>query len=195
MRVIAGLAKGHHLKSPPGKTTRPTSDKIKGALFAMLESLYDLDGARVLDLYAGTGALAIEAISRGAAHADLVEENRPICALIKENLALTKFTERAAVHCLPVDSALRAPYFTRGPAYDIILLDPPYADPDITNVMEALAAGSLVGQETVVVLEHGKRFALQTTYGRLCLLKTRCHGDTCLSIFLVPGAQAPAGDE
>lgn len=185
MRVIAGSAKGHHLKEPPSAATRATADKIKGALFAMLDSLYGVEGARVLDLYAGTGALAIEALSRGASWADLVEQNRAACAVIRENLAHTKCIDRAAVHCLAVRTALSAPYFTQGRAYDIILLDPPYADPEIGHVMAVTAGSNLLTDDTVVVLEHARRFAVDEAYGRLHLLKTRCHGDTCLSIFTV----------
>lgn len=190
MRVIAGSAKGHHLKEPTSGATRPTADKIKGALFAMLDSLYGVHGARVLDLYAGTGALAIEALSRGAAWADLVDESRAACAVIRENLARTKCAQRAAVHCLPVRRALSAPHFTRGRAYDIILLDPPYGDPDIGQVMDMTAGSGLVADDGVVVLEHARRFAVQESYGRLRLLKTRCHGDTCLSIFLLAEGDA-----
>jgi 16S rRNA (guanine966-N2)-methyltransferase len=189
MRVIAGSAKGHQLKPPPSEATRPTGDKIKGALFAMLESLCGLEESRVLDLYAGTGALAIEALSRGAAWADLVEESRTVCAVIRDNLAHTKCSDRAAVHCMTVRAALAAPSFAQGPAYDIIILDPPYADPHINTVMETLAGAPLVGDDTVVVLEHARRFAVQPSYGRLRLLKTRCHGDTGLSIFTVAGEQ------
>jgi 16S rRNA (guanine966-N2)-methyltransferase len=183
MRVIAGSAKGHHLKPPPGPSTRPTADKIKGSLFAMLESYCGLEETRVLDLYSGTGALAIEALSRGAAWADLVEESRAVCAVIRENLAHTKMVDHAAVHCMSVHTALASPYFTESPAYDIILLDPPYADPDIGKVMDRLADSHMVGDQTVVVLEHARRFDVKQEYGRLHLVKTRCHGDTCLSIF------------
>jgi 16S rRNA (guanine966-N2)-methyltransferase len=183
VRVIAGSAKGHHLKAPPSQATRPTGDKVKGALFAMLESLCGLEDTRVLDLYAGSGALAIEALSRGAAWADLVDDNRGACAVMRDNLAHTKCAERARVHCLPVQSALTSPYFTQGPSYDIILLDPPYADPHIGAVMEQIAASPFVGAATVVVLEHAWRFAVPEGYGRLRLHKTRRHGDTCLSIF------------
>jgi 16S rRNA (guanine966-N2)-methyltransferase len=190
MRVIAGSARGHHLKPPPSSATRPTADKIKGALFAMLESLCGLEGMRVLDLYAGTGALAIEALSRGAEHADLVEDNRQVCAVIRENLAHTRTNERATVLCMSVRTVFSAPYFTQGQSYDIILLDPPYADPGIGRVMETLAASTLVADETVVVLEHAKRFAVPEAYGRLRLLKTRVHGDTGLSIFVT--ASRPA---
>jgi 16S rRNA (guanine966-N2)-methyltransferase len=185
MRVIAGTAKGHHLKAPASRATRPTGDKVKGALFAILETFCGLEGTRVLDLYAGSGALAIEALSRGAAWADLVDDNRPVCNVIRENLAHTKLTDRARVHCMTVHAALAAPYFTDGLPYDIILLDPPYADPDIGAVVETLAATSMVGGDTVIALEHAERFAVQPAYGRLHLLKTRCHGDTCLSIFTV----------
>ncbi len=183
MRVIAGTAKGHHLKEPASSVTRPTADKIKGALFAMLDSLYGVVDARVLDLYAGTGALGIEALSRGAAWADFVEENRAACAVIRENLARTRLAERAAVHCMTVRSALSVPHFTQGRAYDIILLDPPYADPDIGRIMEMTADSGLVADGAIVVLEHARRFAVRESYGRLRLLKTRCHGDTCLSLF------------
>lgn len=194
MRVIAGSAKGHHLKEPASAATRPTADKIKGALFAMLDSLWGVEDARVLDLYAGTGALAIEALSRGAAWADLVEENRAACTVIRENLARTRCADRAAVHCMTVRTALAAPHFTQGRAYDIILLDPPYADPDIGHVMEMTASSGLIADDSVVVLEHARRFPVRACYGRLQVLKTRCHGDTCLSIFTV-GSETAGGDE
>ncbi len=191
MRVIAGSAKGHHLKPPPSTATRPTADKIKGSLFAMLESLCGVEGARVLDLYAGSGALAIEALSRGAACADLVEDDRQVCAVIRTNLAFTKTAERATVLCMSVRTALSAPYFTQGRTYDIILLDPPYADPGIGTVMESLAGASFVCDETVVVLEHARRFVVAEAYGRLRLLKTRSHGDTGLSIFVTGSRSTP----
>jgi len=185
MRVIAGQAKGHHLKAPKSHSTRPTADMIRGALFAMLESLGGVGEARVLDLYAGTGALAIEALSRGAAWADLVEQSRAVCAVIRENLEHTRCSDRAAVHCLAVKAALKAPYFTQGAPYDIILLDPPYDDPDIDDVMKALGASALVAEGGTVALEHSRRFSVQPEYGRLRLLKTRRHGDTCISLFVV----------
>jgi 16S rRNA (guanine966-N2)-methyltransferase len=198
MRVIAGSAKGHHLQSPSSKATRPTSDKIRGALFAMLESYCGVAEARVLDLFAGTGALGIEALSRGATWADFIDDSRAACAVIRENLALTKCSQRAAVHCMAVHTALASPYFTQGTAYDIILLDPPYADPGIGRTMEMLGAGNVTSDETVVVLEHERRFAVHPAYGQLRLLKTRRHGDTCLSIFVVahgaPDTNEPVAD-
>jgi 16S rRNA (guanine966-N2)-methyltransferase len=195
MRVIAGSAKGHHLKPPASQATRPTADKIKGALFAMLESLCGLEDMRVLDLYAGTGALAIEALSRGAAWADLVEQHKPTCAIIRQNLEHTRCADRAAIHPMSVRASFTAPYFTEGLPYDIILLDPPYADPTIGQVMETLAATNMVGENTVVVLEHARRFAVQPSYGRLRLVKTRYHGDTGLSIYTAAGDSGIASED
>src|SRR5687767_9502577 len=105
MRVIAGEAKGARLKGPPSFGTRPMSDKIKGALFSMLGSL-GVEPDRVLDLYAGTGSIGIEALSRGAEWADFVEQNAAACAVVRANLDHTKFAESARVHQLPVAAFL-----------------------------------------------------------------------------------------
>jgi len=179
VRVIAGEAKGHHLKAPRGLATRPTADKIRGAIFAMVESLLDLEGARVLDLYAGSGALGIEALSRGAAWADLVEASAGCCRLIAENLAHTKLAELARVHCRPVEQAL----WTFPGKYDLILLDPPYADPGLPGLLERLAGSALLQPGALVVAEHSKRTPLAASYGRLVRLKERRHGDTVVSIY------------
>ena len=107
MRVIAGEAKGLRLKSPPVRHLRPTSDLVRGAVFDMLASL-GADLSRVLDLYAGSGALGIEALSRGASWCDLVDRDRAACATIRQNLTLAGFQERARVLCLPVERALES---------------------------------------------------------------------------------------
>ncbi len=180
MRVIAGEAKGFPLKSPPGRGTRPTSDLVRGVIFAMLETLVT-DWSRVLDLYAGTGALGIEALSRGADWVDFVEASRPVCGVIRENLARTGFAVRAKVYCVKVRQALS---LLEG-RYAIILADPPYGDPETEQVIAALAASSLVGPGTVLVVEHSRRLVLAPEYGRLQLAKNRRHGDTAVSIYQV----------
>jgi 16S rRNA (guanine(966)-N(2))-methyltransferase RsmD len=101
MRVITGSAKGHRLKAPKGMTTRPMLDRVKEALFSVLEGYGPIRG-RVLDLYAGTGSLGIECLSRGAAWADFVEMRAHVCAIIRDNLAHTRLTERARVYQMPV---------------------------------------------------------------------------------------------
>jgi 16S rRNA (guanine966-N2)-methyltransferase len=178
MRVTTGTAKGRNLKGPPTSGTRPMSDKIRQAVFSALGSLV-VEPDRVLDLYAGTGAIGIEALSRGAEHADFVEMTAPAAAVIRENLERTQLSDRGNVHRQSVQS-----YLHRRPApYDLVVLDPPYADPAIADTLNQLAESALVQSGTVVVLGHWPRLELPEQIGRLELLKRRCHGDSCFSIF------------
>lgn len=206
MRVIAGQAKGHRLKAPKDTSTRPTAGKIKGALFAILESILrggaspgaeaDLAelwaGRRVLDLYAGTGALGIEALSRGAVFADFVEARPHCCQLVAENLRHTQLSARGRVHCVSVAHFLRAASsIAPPPAYDIILMDPPYADPDLAHTVGEIAASALAKSGALLAVLHWRRVLLEDAYGHLQRIKVRRHGDTCLSIYLwgpEPGA-------
>ncbi len=180
MRVITGEAKGRKLKGPPGPLTRPMQDKIKEALFSALESL-DLDIDRVLDLYSGTGGIGIEALSRGASWADFVDQQRAACEVIKWNLAHTGFTSRAAVHQLPVPSIVNQ---AKKP-YDLVIMDPPYADPDIADVLTSVGQSQLVESGTIIALGHWPKFSFDPSEGELRLIKRRCHGDSCFSIYEV----------
>ncbi len=193
MRVIAGEAKGFRLKGPAGPGTRPMADKIKGALFSMLASL-GVAPERVLDLYAGTGSLGIEALSRGAEWADFVEQNGAAAAVVRANLAHTKFAAAAQVHQLPVMTFLqRAERGGRGDGgYDLVILDPPYADPRIVPTLERVGASPLVQSGAVVAIGHSPRVALPERAGRLTRLRERCHGDSCFSVYEV-AAGSPAG--
>ncbi len=178
MRVIAGEARGVPLKAPRGLDTRPTADKVRGAIFNMLAAMGAPMG-RVLDLYAGTGAMAIEALSRGAEEADLVERNPAACAVIRDNLAKTGFGARARLIQAPVERALPR---LQG-RYDLIFLDPPYADPSAPAVLAALHDAGLVDADSVVVYEHAKRRVPPPACGPLRIRTTRCHGDTCITIY------------
>jgi 16S rRNA (guanine966-N2)-methyltransferase len=178
MRVIAGKAKGLRLKRPAVRDLRPTSDLVRGAIFDILMSL-GADISRVLDLYAGSGALGIEALSRGADWCDFVEQNRAACAIIRENLALADFQERARVHCLPVEKALDR---LEGP-YDLVLMDPPYEEEGAAAVVARLAGSSLVGPESTLVLEHPWRRLSADQWGRFTLVSRKRHGDTGVSIY------------
>ncbi len=180
MRVIAGIARGHNLKGPPSIATRPMADKIKGSLFSMLASM-SVEIDRVLDLYAGTGSIGIEALSRGATWADFVDQSPAACAVVKANLAHTKFTELSRVHNMQVASYLNR----REAPYDFVILDPPYADPAIVETLERLAASSLVQSGTIVAIGHSPRVKLPEIAGRLERLRERCHGDSCFSIYEV----------
>jgi 16S rRNA (guanine966-N2)-methyltransferase len=180
VRVITGEAKGRKLKGPFDIKTRPMQDKIKEALFSSLESV-GTNVDRVLDLYAGTGAIGIEALSRGGGWADFVDVGKGPCAVIKWNLEHTKLANRAKVHQIPVPVFLT----TRREPYDLVILDPPYADPAITETMKMLVESQLVESGSKVALGHWPRFDLSTVDSRLKMVRSRCHGDSCFSIFEV----------
>ena len=178
MRVIAGEAKGLRLKRPAVRHLRPTSDLVRGAIFDILVSL-GADISRVLDLYAGSGALGIEALSRGAHWCDFVEQDRAACAIIRENLGLVGFQERARVYCLLVEKALDR---LEGP-YDLVLMDPPYEDESAGAVMARLAGSSLVGPGSTLVVEHSWRRLSADQWGVFNLVSRKRHGDTGVSIY------------
>ena len=178
MRVIAGKAKGRELKSLRGSSIRPTSDMVRGAIFSMLESVAT-DWSRVLDLYAGTGALGIEALSRGAEWVDFVEKNPRLCALIKENLERTGFAPQATVYCVSAAKSLSI----LDAKYVILLMDPPYADSSITATAEKLASSRLVGKESTLVIEHSRRVPLEERYGHFHQVKNLHHGDSYVSVY------------
>ena len=183
MRVIAGIAKGHSLKAPKGMTTRPMADKIKGAVFSMLDTL-DANYGRVLDLYAGTGSIGIEALSRGAESAQFVEQTRGVCNIIAENLAHTKFIDKAKIHCRKVAQFISSvDRDDRLEKYDLVFMDPPYADPQIGSTIESVAKAGLVAEGGFLVVGHSPRVALADDYSPLVLVKRRCHGDSCFSIY------------
>jgi 16S rRNA (guanine966-N2)-methyltransferase len=178
MRVIAGTAKGHQLKGPERATTRPATDLVRGATFSMLEGLAE-DWSLVLDLYSGTGAMGIEALSRGAGWADFVDRQRRCCDIIKQNLEKTKLAERAHVYGIEVDKAISILDKT----YDIIIMDPPYRNTAIGETINKLAVSRLVGPATIVVVTHSSHLTLETKYPPLSLIKDRRHGDSCIAIY------------
>lgn len=190
MRVIAGDAKGRKLKGPPSTGTRPMADRIKGALFSMLGSL-GVEPSRVLDLYAGTGSVGIEALSRGATWADFVDQNAAACSVVRANLASTKYDAISRVHQMPVLSFLAR----NEQPYDLVILDPPYADPAIVETLERVASSRLVQSGAIVVIGHASTVTLPDQLGRLDRLRHRCHGDSCLSIYDVIEVPSAAPEE
>lgn len=178
MRIISGSARGRRLKGPPSHATRPMTDKLKGAVFNSLASL-GVEPDSVADLFAGTGAIGIEALSRGATQADFVDKGKEPCAVIRDNLNLTGFDRISSVHQMSVTS-----FIERGRhSYDLIIMDPPYADPEIIPTLEKLEASRLVQSGTIVLLGHSKRVITPDRCGSLEALRQRCHGDTCFSIY------------
>ena len=176
MRVVAGRLGGRRLSAPPGRGTRPTSDRVREALFSILGPL---DGERVLDLYAGSGALAIEAQSRGAGSALLVERDPRAVAVIRANLEALGLAEpEAAVHAGPARSALRNAS-QRGDTYDLVFLDPPYRSaPELGRELSA-ALGPLLSGGGRVVTESDRRAPLELA---IPLTHERRYGDTLIRI-------------
>ena len=173
-RVVAGTVGGRSLEVPP-KGTRPTSERVREALFSRLGHLGVLDGARVLDLYAGSGALGIEAVSRGAAHATLVEHARVAADVCRRNVRSLGLTDRVAV------VAERAERFAGRPAvapWDLVLVDPPYdvSDEDLAQVLSGVA-GSL-DPDAVVVVERAARGAEPAWPPGVERFDVRAYGDT-----------------
>jgi 16S rRNA (guanine(966)-N(2))-methyltransferase RsmD len=178
MRVIAGEARGHRLIAPKCRTTRPATDLIKGVIFSILENITD-DWEQVLDLYAGSGALGIEALSRGADWVDFVEKQPSCCDIIRQNLTKTKLADRAHVYCVNVARV----FSFLDKEYSIILMDPPFSDPGIDKTITQLATSRLAGDTSILVVRHSSHLSLDPDYPDLRLIKERRHGDSCVSIF------------
>lgn len=178
MRVIGGEARGRRLRGPAGPGTRPMADKIREALFSVLASL-GMTPERTLDLYSGTGAIGIEALSRGAGWCDFVEREAAACAVIRHNIELVGYSERARV--IQADAMRFIREATQ--SYDLIILDPPYADPDILATLDSLSHSMAVTDGTIVALGHWPKFSAPERIGRLSTIRARCHGDSCFSVF------------
>ncbi|MFN8525402.1 MAG: RsmD family RNA methyltransferase [Chloroflexota bacterium] len=216
MRVIAGAARGRPLDAPRSEHTRPTADKVKGAIFSMLEAeayrrgyspTVDADDEtvyaaaacwpRVLELYAGSGALSIEALSRGAAHADFVESDREARSTIAANLKRTRLDAHAQVHNL--DSRRVASTWAR--PFDLLLLDPPYDEPDVPVLLGQIAERNVAAEGAVTVWEHASSLEPPAQIGaspaapRWVHARTNTHGAAAISLyFLEPPESASTGD-
>jgi 16S rRNA (guanine(966)-N(2))-methyltransferase RsmD len=157
---------------------RPTTSVVRQAIFSLLDNSA-ANWRRVLDLYAGSGALGIEALSRGAEWVDFVDYRRGCCEIIRGNLEKIGELHRAHVYCCSVKKALS---FLEG-SYDIIFIDPPYSDPSVHNLLMNLAESRLLSEGSLVVVCHGNRFPLSSNYGGLRLVRERRYGDTFISIY------------
>jgi 16S rRNA (guanine966-N2)-methyltransferase len=189
MRVVAGRLGGRSLRAVPGAATRPTSDRVREALFATLGDR--VRGARVLDLFAGTGALAIEALSRGAAHAVLVEQAAPAVAVIRANLGALELTSSATVRRTRAETYLRTR--SDGP-FDLVFLDPPYAVGVglLAGLLARLADGALAAGATVVV-EAAARSEAPVWPPGLLGGSPRRYGDTALHLAVWSPPPAASG--
>lgn len=161
MRVVAGTARGRTIDAPPGSSTRPTSDRVRESIFNALGSLDLVVDATVLDLFAGSGALGIEALSRGAAHATFVESDRRAVAVIRANLERCGFTDRSTVVVADARS-----FVSRQPHVDLALVDPPYAFDEWPLILGVLDASAVVVEsDRLVDLAPGWDVVRERSYG------------------------------
>lgn len=186
-RIIAGSVGGRTIRTPRGQGTRPTTDRVREALFSRVQALLTLDGARVLDLYAGSGALGLEAASRGASHVLAVERHGPTARLVRENARALGLEDRVKVEAGAVEQVLRARDPAATPpdlAYDLVLADPPYPleEEALTAVLAALVDHRWLHPDALVVLERGARSPRPTWPAGLEHLDTRTYGETSLHL-------------
>jgi 16S rRNA (guanine(966)-N(2))-methyltransferase RsmD len=183
MRIIAGKYRGRRLKSPPSDRTRPTSDRLRETLFNVLAPR--IEGARFLDLCAGTGAVGIEALSRGADHVTFVDQSRPMCALIEENLrALSIGYDQSRVVTAGASKYLRSHAQNAPDPFDIIYFDPPYAADhySVVNLISDIG-GQLLVEDGVLIVEHHKKKELAEDVGKLKRYRLLKQGDSVLSFY------------
>jgi 16S rRNA (guanine966-N2)-methyltransferase len=182
MRVIAGRYGGRALFAPPGRTTRPTSDRVREALFSLLEARGVLEDAVVLDLYAGSGALGLEALSRGALTATLVDRDPRACAVIRTNASTTQLSG-ALVRRAAVTSYVKRPTDT----VDLVFVDPPYADTEdeVDTVLGLLPPWLADG--ALVVVERDSRTRVPAWPAALTAEEPRAYGETTLHLATAPG--------
>lgn len=181
IRVIAGTAGGLKLKTLEGRATRPTSDKVKGSLFNILAP--DIQGTTVLDLFSGTGALGIEALSRGAKRAVFIDNNPKCIEIIKENIKYTGFTEMSTI--MPSDSTAAINKLSlNGGKFDIILIDPPYDSGIFIQVLKQLSKGDIIHCNSIIAVESDIKNGLPDLVDSLAVIKKRCYGGTMLTFYM-----------
>jgi 16S rRNA (guanine966-N2)-methyltransferase len=179
-RIIAGAHGGRRLAAPAGATTRPTSDRVREAFFSALESMTDLTDARVADFFAGSGAIGLEAISRGAAYALLVESDARAARVIRDNIVSLRVGAAARLVTGKVAQVVAAP--PEGGPFDVVFADPPYAvtGAELTEMQEKLLAGGWLAPDAVVILERATRGGALTWVDGITAERSRRYGETTL---------------
>lgn len=179
MRVISGAHRGRRLLSVNGHT-RPTSGRVREALFSILGDR--LVGGSFLDLYAGTGAIGIEAMSRGAARVVFVESDRRAWRVLEGNLQRCRLAEQTEVYKGDVRSFLRS---RRGEPFTVVFADPPYREDSTAMLLPSLSCSAIIAPHTSVILEHPTKLTVPSQIGRLTRIRHYKYGDTSLSLFEV----------
>ena len=182
MRVIAGEHKGRRLTHPKGQDLRPTSARVKEALFSILRER--TTDARFLDLFAGTGAIGIEALSRGAQFAAFVETSPASLKVLRANLDRCGLIASSEVHACSAETFLRRQRASEG-SFDIIFADPPYHEESVVSLLPLIDRAAIMAPNSIVVLEHFTKISAPPHAGRIVLSRQYRYGDTSLSLYRV----------
>ena len=179
-RIVAGTLGGRRIAAPPGAGTRPTSDRVREALFSAVQAELDLVGARFADLYAGSGAVGLEALSRGAEHVLLVESDPRAARVIRENIAALRAAPAARLVTGKVATVLAAG--PDGDPYDVIFADPPYAvtDEEVSGVLAGLVGGGWLTPDALVIVERSSRTGPVAWVEGITGERSRRYGETTL---------------
>ncbi|WP_438316851.1 16S rRNA (guanine(966)-N(2))-methyltransferase RsmD [Sporosarcina sp. FA9] len=180
MRIIAGSRKGIPLKSLPGNETRPTSDKVKESIFNRIGPYFD--GGIVVELFGGSGALSLEALSRGADKAIVFEKNSKACSIIKANAEKTKFTDQ--VHIERADARKAVSLLKKHVVkIDYLFIDPPYAEKEFYELAGTLVEAGLLSDNAVIVCEHDKKLELPDSFDSFTRVNCSNYGNSAVSIY------------
>ncbi|PWW06351.1 16S rRNA (guanine(966)-N(2))-methyltransferase RsmD [Paenibacillus cellulosilyticus] len=180
MRVIAGTAKGRPLKAVPGMNTRPTTDKVKEAIFSMIGPYFD--GGLALDLFAGTGGLGIEVLSRGADKAIFIDREKISIDVIRQNVNAANLADRSEIYRNDADRAVKA-MAKRGEQFRYIFLDPPYKMTNMDEMLLSIAAHNLVEPDAIIVVEHDSSHLYPEQFGGFIQRKYAKYGETAVTIY------------
>ncbi|AOH54174.1 16S rRNA (guanine(966)-N(2))-methyltransferase RsmD [Peribacillus muralis] len=180
MRVVSGTCKGRPLKAVPGTGTRPTTDKVKESIFNMIGPYFE--GGLVLDLFAGSGGLGIEALSRGMDKAIFVDRDYKANQTVKTNLELCKFSDRAEVYKNDSERALKA-LVKREMAFELIFLDPPYKKQKLMEIVEEIHKHRLLSDNGYIVCEHGHDVTLPESVGSFTVRRKEVYGVIAVTIY------------
>lgn len=180
MRVIAGDRKGLHLKSLKGNDTRPTTDKVKESLFNRIGPYFD--GGVVVELFGGSGALSLEALSRGAERAFIFEKSSKACAVIRANAELCRYTD--VIHIERTDARHAVKVMKKQKlTIDLLFIDPPYAENKYYELAEVLAVEGILSERAIIICEHDKRTELPLAYGQYEQVNRTVYGNSAISIY------------
>ncbi|MFC4354350.1 16S rRNA (guanine(966)-N(2))-methyltransferase RsmD [Chryseomicrobium palamuruense] len=180
LRIVAGTRKSIPLKAIPGDGTRPTTDKVKESLFNIIGPYFD--GERVLDLFAGSGGLGLEALSRGAKEAVFVEKNGKAIQVLKENVEKAKFIEEAVILKEDAKKAVER-LAEENRVFDLVFLDPPYAQTKLYSLAERLLELQLIATDAFIICEHEKHLAISDLLPSFTHVRTEIYGSLAISLF------------